>query len=74
MTKMLVRLRTRSSRDGSSFTYLIDYVDENKKRRQVSLGHADKKKAERQRAQKERELRIGIVEPESFSMREKESP
>jgi len=63
MAKKLVRLRTRPSRDGSSFTYLIDYVNENGKRRQVSLGHADTKKAERQRAQKERELRMGIIEP-----------
>jgi hypothetical protein len=48
MAKKLVRLRTRPSRDGSSFTYLIDYVEENGKRRQISLGHADRKKAERQ--------------------------
>jgi integrase len=65
---MLVRLRTRPSRDGRSFKYGLDYVDENGKRKQVSLGHADKRKAERQRAQKERELRMGIVEPESMKL------
>ena len=68
MKKQLVRLRARPSRDGSSFTYFIDYVDENNKRRQISLGHADRKKAERQQAQKERELRMGIVEPESMRL------
>lgn len=68
MAKKLVRLRTRPSRDGSSFTYLIDYVEENGKRRQISLGHADRKKAERQRTQKEREVRMGIVEPESMRL------
>ena len=68
MNKQLVRLRARPSRDGSSFTYFIDYVDEHNKRRQISLGHADRKKAERQQAQKERELRMGIVEPESMRL------
>ena len=68
MAKKLVRLRTRPSRDGSSFTYLIDYVEENGKRRQISLGHADRKKAERQRAQKEREVRMGVVELESMRL------
>jgi hypothetical protein len=61
--KQLVRLRIRPSRDGCSFKYYIDYFDENGKRRQISLGHADRKKAENKRAQKERELRMGIVEP-----------
>ena len=60
--KKLVKLRARPSRDGSSFKYGLDYIDANGKRRQVSLGHADTKKADRQRAQKERELRMGIDE------------
>jgi integrase len=64
----LVRLRKRPSRDGSSFKYYIDFIDENSKRRQTSLGHADRKKAERQRAQKERELRMGFVEPGSMKL------
>jgi len=66
--KPLVKLRTRPSRDGCSFKYFIDFVDDNGKRRQVSLGHADKKKADRQVAQKERELQMGIVEPESMRL------
>ncbi len=64
----LVRLRTRPSRDGKAFTYMLDYVDENGKRRRISLSHADKRKAERQKVQKERELRMGIVAPESMKL------
>ena len=68
--KELVRLRTRPSRDGRRFTYILDYVDENGKRRRTSLGHADKRRAERQRVQRERELRMGIVAPESTTLSE----
>ena len=64
----LVRLRKRSSRDGSSFKYYIDFVDENGKRRQTSLGHADKKKAERQRLEKQQQLQMGIIEPRSMKL------
>jgi len=66
--KELVRLRTRPSRDGKRFIYLLDYVDENGKRRRTSLGHADKRKAERQRAQTERELRMGVIAPASMKL------
>ncbi len=66
--KELVRLRTRPSRDGKRFTYILDYVDENGKRRRTSLGHADSRKAERQQKQKERELRMGILGPESMKL------
>jgi len=66
--KDLVRLRTRPSRDGKTFVYTLDYVDEEGKRVRSSLGHADKRKAERQRAQKERELRMGIVQPGSLKL------
>lgn len=66
--KELVRLRRRPSRDGKRFVLLLDYVDENGKRKRVSLGHADSRKADRQRAQKERELRMGIVVPGSMKL------
>ncbi len=56
----LVRLRMRPSRDNKSFRYMLDFVDEDGKRRQVSLGHTDKRKAQMQRRQKELELRTGI--------------
>jgi len=68
--RQLVGLRIKPSRDGSSFKYFIDYVDENGKRLRKSLGHANRKKAELQRAQKERELQMGIVEPESMRLSE----
>jgi hypothetical protein len=64
----LVRLRIRPSRDGKRFTYFLDYKDENGRRKRISLGHADKRKAERQKAQKERELRMGIVTQESIRL------
>ena len=66
--KQLVRLRKKPSRDGSSFKYFIDYSDENGKRRRVSLGHANKRKAEKQREQTERQVRMGVVEPESMRL------
>jgi integrase len=66
--KQLVRLRIRSSRDGSSFKYFIDYPDQSGKRKRKSLGHADRKKAERQRTQFECELRMGIIAPESMRL------
>lgn len=66
--KELVRLRTRPSRNGKTFTYFLDYVDENSKRCRLSLGHSDGRKAERQRVQKERELRMGIIVPKSMKL------
>lgn len=64
----LVRLRIRPSRDGKTFKYLLDYVDEDGKRHRTSLGHADGRKAERQKKQKERDLRMGIIAPESMKL------
>ena len=64
----LVRLRTRLSCDGKRFKYFLDYKDENGKRRQISLGHADRRKAKRQRDQKERELRMGVTVPQSMKL------
>ena len=68
--KELVRLKTRPSRDGRRFTYFLDYLDEDGKRRRVSLRHTDRRKAESQRAQFERELRMGIVGPASMTLSE----
>jgi len=53
----------RSSRDSKSFKYYLDYKDENGKRRQISLGHDNKRKAQTQRRQKEWELKKGISNP-----------
>jgi len=66
--KQLVTLWKRSSYDGNRFMYYLIYTDDHGRRRQKSLGHADTRKAERQRAQLERELRIGVVEPASMRL------
>jgi len=66
--RKLVRLRTRPSRDGETFKYFLDYKDENGKRRQISLGHANWRKAKMQRDQKERELRMDVSIPESMRL------
>jgi len=68
--RQLVKLWKRPSYDGKSFTYYLLYTDENGRRKQKSLGHTDKRKAERQRAQFERELRMGVVEPGSMKLSE----
>jgi integrase len=59
----LVKLRTRPSRDGRRFIYRLDYVGNDGKRRRISLGHCDRRKAERQRAETERHLRAGVLGP-----------
>ena len=66
--KQLVKLWQRPSRNGRSFTYYLIYIDENNKRKQKSLGHANKRKAEQQRAALERELHMGVVEPCSMKL------
>jgi hypothetical protein len=68
--KTLVRLWKRPSHDGKKFSYYLLYYDENGERRQKALGHTDARKAERERAQLERELRMGIVEPGSMKLTE----
>jgi integrase len=66
--KELVRLRIRPSRDKKSFRYMLDYRDQDGKRRQISLGHADKRRAERQRYEKQLELRMNVAEPISMRL------
>ncbi len=66
--KDLVRLRMRPSRDKRSFRYMLDYVDHSGKRCQISLGHADKRQAERQRYEKELELRVNVTAPISMRL------
>ncbi len=57
--QQLVRIWARPSKDGKRFTYCLRYVDLEGKYKFKSLGHSDKKKAEKQRAKKEKELRMG---------------
>jgi integrase len=66
--KTLVNLNKRSLCGGRKFTYVLRYRDENGKRKWETLGHADQRKAEKQRAQKEKELRMGYVEPGSMRL------
>jgi integrase len=68
--KQLVKLWERPSYDGKKFTYYLLYTDEQGRRRQKSLGHADRRKAERQRGRFERKLIMGIVEPGSMKLRD----
>ncbi len=68
--KKLVTLWERPSQGGKGFTYYLLYNDECGNRRQKSLGHTDKRKAERQRAKFERHLRMGTVEPGSLKIKE----
>lgn len=66
--RQLVKLWERPSHDGKGFTYYLLYMDENGKRRQKSLGHSDKRKAQRYRDRFEREFRMGVVEPDSMKL------
>ena len=68
--RQLVTLWERPSYDGRSFTYYMIYTDTNGKRKQKSLGHTDKRKAERQRAKFEQNLRMGTVEPNSLTLKD----
>jgi integrase len=47
---------------------MLDYVDQSGKRRQISLGHADKRHAERQRHEKELELKVNVADPVSMKL------
>ena len=68
--KTLVKLNKRSLCGGRKFTYVLRYRDENGKRKWETLGHADQRKAEKQRAQKEKELRMGYIGPVSMRLRD----
>lgn len=57
--KQLVKLNKRPLCGGRKFTYVLRYIGEDGKRKWETLGHADQRKAEKQRAQKEKELRMG---------------
>ena len=65
----LVKLNKRPLCSGRKFTYILRYT-ENGKRKWKTLGHTDRRKAERQRTQKEKELRMGYIEPSSMRLRD----
>lgn len=64
--KTLVKLNRQPLRGGQKFTYVLRYKDENGKRKWETLGHADRRKAEKQHAQKEKEFRMGYIESGSI--------
>lgn len=68
--RKLVKLWERPSYDGNGFTYYLLYIDETGKRRQKSLGHADRRKAERERDQFERHLRTNPADACSLTIKE----
>jgi len=68
--KKLVRLWKRPSFDGHKYTYYLVYYDKDGRRKQKALGHADKRKAEKQCAQLARELRMETVEPDAMRLSE----
>jgi integrase len=64
----LVRLKKRPTYDGQGFHFFLEYKDLDGKRRRVSLGHANKRKAEKLRIDKEYELRMGHIGPKSMKL------
>lgn len=69
-TQKLVRIWTRPNRKGDGHTFYLRYTDINGKRRCESLGHCDQRKAEKARAKKEREIRMGYCPQESMRIKE----
>ena len=65
--RQLARLRMRPSRNRKSSRYMLDYGRDGK-RRPLSLGRADKRRAERQRCEREWELRVNVAEPLSMRL------
>ncbi len=68
--KQLVKLNKRPTWDGHGFTYFLRYEGKNGKRKWQTLGHANRRKAERQRDQKEKELQMGYIAPGSMRLRD----
>ena len=66
--KKLVKLNKRPRCGGRKFTYALRYNGENGKRKCETLGHTNLRKAERQRDQKEKELKMGYIEPGSMKL------
>ena len=67
--KQLVKLNKRPTWDGRGFTYFLRYEGKDGKRKWQTLGHANRRKAERQRDQKEKELQMGYIAPDSMRLR-----
>lgn len=61
--KQLVKLNKQPRCSGREFTYALCYKGEDGKRKCERLGHTNRRKAEQQRAQKEKELRMAMLNP-----------
>ena len=68
--QQLVRMWKRPSKDSKSYTYYLRYIDLEGKYKCESLHHSDTRKAEKQRAKKEKELRMRFCPTESMRLRE----
>ena len=68
--KQLVKLWERPSFDGKRFKYYLLYTDGEGKRRQRSLGHANRQKAERERAQLERHLYMALSDAAPMTLKQ----
>jgi len=66
--KQLVKFNKRPRCGGQKFTYALRYTGKDGKRKCETLGHSNLRKAERRRDQKEKELRMGYVEPDSIRL------
>jgi len=66
--KQLVKLNKRPRHGGRKFTYAMRYIGKDGRRKCETLGHTNQRKAERQRDQKEKELRMGYVAPDSMKL------
>jgi hypothetical protein len=67
--KQLVKLWERPSFDGKKFRYYLLFTDDEGKRRQKSLGHANRQKAERERARFERHLQMAMSDACPMTLR-----
>jgi len=64
----LVRLKKRPAYKGPGFYYFLEFTDLDGKRKRISLGHANKRKAEKARQEKEYELRTEYVDRKSMRL------
>jgi len=68
--RKLVRLWKRPTFGGQKYTFYLVYYDKHGRRKQKALGHADQRRAEKQRAQLARELRMDTIEANSMRLTE----
>jgi integrase len=66
--KELVKLNKRPRQSGRTFIYALRYKDENGRQKCESLGHTNLRKAEQQRARKEKELQMGYIKPSTMKL------